>query len=117
MKCKSNKFFKRNLKKKHKIFKKRQKYSLFLPVTIEKSPNFSIIDNATIYEENMFPKPSEREKEISFKISREELWEKWGITCISADTAFIILFVMYVFVVIYTLTLGIMQDTDLFDKK
>ena len=53
----------------------------------------------------------------SFKISREELWEKWGITCISADTAFIILFVMYVFVVIYTLTLVIMQDTDLFDKK
>ena len=64
MKCKSNKFFKRNLKKKHNIFKKRQKYSLFLPVTIEKSPNFSIIDNATIYEENMFPKPSEREKEM-----------------------------------------------------
>lgn len=53
----------------------------------------------------------------SFKIDREELWEKWGITCISADTAFIILFVMYVFVVVYTLALGIMQDTDLFDKK
>lgn len=70
MKCKSNKFFKRNLKKKHKIFKKRQKYSLFLPVTIEKSPNFSIIDNATIYEENMFPKPSEREKEIKKEIER-----------------------------------------------
>lgn len=70
MKCKSNKFFKRNLKKKHKIFKKRQKYSLFLPVTIEKSPNFSIIDNATIYEENMFSKPSEREKEIKKKIER-----------------------------------------------
>ena len=69
MKCKSNKFFKRNLKKKHKIFKKRQKYSLFLPVTIEKSPNFSIIDNATIYE-NMFPKPSEREKEIKKEIER-----------------------------------------------
>ena len=70
MKCKSNKFFKRNLKKKHKIFKKRQKYSLFLPVTIEKSPNFSIIDNATIYEENMFSKPSEREKEIKKEIER-----------------------------------------------
>lgn len=54
MKCKSNKFFKRNLKKKHKIFKKRQKYSLFLPVTIEKSPNFSLVDNATIFEENNF---------------------------------------------------------------
>lgn len=53
----------------------------------------------------------------SFKMEREELWGKLGITCISADTAFIILFVMYVFVVIYTLTLGIMQDTDLFDKK
>lgn len=52
-----------------------------------------------------------------FKISREELWEKWGITCISHDIAFIILFVMYVFIVIYTLTLGIMQDTNLFDKK
>ena len=36
----------------------------------------------------------------SFKMEREELWGKWGITCISADTA-----------------LGIMQDTDLFDKK
>ena len=53
----------------------------------------------------------------SFKISREELREKWGITCISHDTAFIILFVMYVFIVVSTLTLGIKQDTDLFDKK
>ena len=70
MKCKSNKFFKRNLKKKHKIFKKRQKYSLFLPVTIEKSPNFSIIDNVIIYEDNMFTKPSEREKEIEKEIER-----------------------------------------------
>ena len=53
----------------------------------------------------------------SFKMEREELWEKWGITCISADTAFIILFVMYVFIVVSTLTLGIKQDTDLFNKK
>ena len=70
MKCKRNKLFKRNLKKKHKIFKKHRKYSLFLPVLIEESPNFSLADNITIYEENMFPKPSEREKEIEKEIER-----------------------------------------------
>ena len=70
MKCKKNKLFKRNLKKNYKTLKKRQKYSLFLPVTIEKSPNFSIIDNVTIYEDNMFTKPSEREKEIEKEIER-----------------------------------------------
>lgn len=70
MKCKRNKLFKRNLKKKHKIFKKHRKYSLFLPVLIEESSNFSLVDNVTIYEENMFPKPSEREKEIKKEIER-----------------------------------------------
>ena len=64
MKCKKNKLFKRNLKKNYKTLKKKQKYSLFFPVLIEKSPNFSLVDNVTIYEDNMFPKPSERKKEI-----------------------------------------------------
>lgn len=53
MKCKRNKLFKRNLKKKHKIFKKHRKYSLFLPVLIEESPNFSLVDNIIIYEEKV----------------------------------------------------------------
>ena len=70
MKCKKNKLFKRNLKKNYKTLKKKQKYSLFLPVSIEESPNFSLVDNITIYEENMFPKPSEREKEIEKEIER-----------------------------------------------
>lgn len=54
MKCKKNKLFKRNLKKNYKTLKKKQKYSLFLPVSIEESPNFSLVDNATIFEENKF---------------------------------------------------------------
>ena len=45
MKCKKNKLFKRNLKKNYKTLKKKQKYSLFFPVLIEKSPNFSLVDN------------------------------------------------------------------------
>ena len=53
----------------------------------------------------------------SFKISREELWEKWETTCVSHDTAFIILFVMYIFVVIYTLVCGFIQDRDFLNKK
>ena len=52
----------------------------------------------------------------SFKISREKLWEKWGITCISYDTAYIILFIMYVFVVVSTLIYGIMKDGGYFKK-
>ena len=74
MKCKRNKLlnklFKRNLRKKHKIFKKHRKYSLFLPVVLEETPNFSLVDNVTIYEDNMFPKPFEREKEIEKEIER-----------------------------------------------
>ena len=91
MKWKRNKLFKRNLKKKHKIFKKRQKYSLFLPVLIEKSPNFSLVDNATIYEENMFPKPSEREKEIEKELMRigKCLGTKEKITTIIQDNRLI----------------------------
>ena len=78
MKCKKNKLFKRNLKKNYKTLKKKQKYSLFFPVLIEKSPNFSLVDNVTIYENNMFPKPSEREKEKEKKKSKKKLreWEK-----------------------------------------
>lgn len=64
MKCKKNKLFKRNLKKNYKTLKMKQKYSLFLPISIEESPNFSLVDNTTIFEENKFAKPSEREKEI-----------------------------------------------------
>lgn len=70
MKCKRNKIFKKKLKKKYNILKKQQKYSLFFPALIEKTPNFSLIDNATIYEDNMFIKPSEREKEIEKEIER-----------------------------------------------
>lgn len=54
MKCKKNKLFKRNLKKNYKTLKRKQKYSLFLPISIEESPNFSLVDNATIFEENKF---------------------------------------------------------------
>lgn len=54
MKCKKNKLFKKNLKKNYKTLKRKQKYSLFLPISIEESPNFSLVDNATIFEENKF---------------------------------------------------------------
>ena len=54
MKYKKNKLFKRILKKNYKTLKKKQKYSLFLPVSIEESPNFSLVDNTTIFEENKF---------------------------------------------------------------
>ena len=52
MKCKSNKFFKRNLKKKHKIFKKRQKYSLFLEYILLKyqEKNFGKIGELLVFQ-------------------------------------------------------------------
>ena len=91
MKCKKNKLFKRNLKKNYKTLKKKPKYSLFLPVSIEESPNFSLVDNITIYENNLFPKPSEREKEIEKEIERmgKCLETKEKITTIIQDNRLI----------------------------
>jgi len=51
----------------------------------------------------------------SFKAMRGD-WERWGITCVSYDTAYIILFIMYVFVAVSTLIYGIMKDGGYFKK-
>lgn len=51
----------------------------------------------------------------SFKEMRGD-WERWGINCISYDTAYIILFIMYVFSAVFTLIYGIMKDGGYFKK-
>lgn len=51
----------------------------------------------------------------SFKEMRGD-WESWGITCVSYDTAYIILFIMYVFSAIFTLIYGVMKDGGYFKK-